>query len=86
MTKQTFDTTGLQDLMSYMAKDNSEEIPYHKFKEAITPMTPTPKCGAYQGSFEAKETQKMAWLESLLEVLTLLLTAQVDHEDACEKF
>ena len=86
MTKQTFDTTGLQDLMSFMNKNNKEDIPFNKFKEAITPMLPVTKCGSFQGSFEAKETQKMAWLESLLDVLTLLLTAQVDHEDACEKF
>ena len=86
MTKQTFDTTGLQDLMSFMNKNNKEDIPFNKFKEAIAPMLPVTKCGSFQGSFEAKETQKMAWLESLLDVLTLVLTAQVDHEDACEKF
>jgi hypothetical protein len=69
-----------------MDKDSSGEISYHKFKEAITPVTPAPKCGKYEGSFEAKETQKMAWLESLLEVLTRLLTAQADQDAVCEKF
>lgn len=45
------------------------EISYHKFKEMITPVTPFAKSGRYDGSFEARETQKMAWLESLLELL-----------------
>jgi Ca2+-binding EF-hand superfamily protein len=86
MNKHCFDTTGLHDLIDIMDKDSAGEISYHKFKEAITPVTPAPKCGKYEGSFEAKETQKMAWLESLLEVLTRLLHAQADHDAICEKF
>lgn len=86
MTKHCFDTTGLEDLISTMDKDSNGEISYHKFKEAITPLTPAAKCGKYEGSFEARETQKMAWLESLLDVLTRLLHVQADHTAVCEKF
>lgn len=86
MKKHCFDTSGLIDLIAYMDKDTSGEISFAKFKEAVTPITPAPKCGKFEGSFEAKETLKMAWLESLLEVLTKILHAQADHTDVCEKF
>jgi len=87
LTKYEFDVSDMQALIERLNKDHEVEISYSKFKEVITPLTKYPKnAGGYEGTFDQRETQKMAWLESLLEVLTAALSAQANHDALCEKF
>lgn len=87
LTKYDFDVSNMDALIQRLNKDHEVEISYSKFQEVVTPMTKYPRnAGGYEGTFEQKETQKMAWLESLLDVLTAALSGQANHDALCEKF
>jgi len=76
-----------KDLIAHCDKEPDMEISLSKFREFVTPLTDMPyhpepsRCLYKRGpepTFEEKECQKMAWLESLLPLLTSTLTANAE--------
>lgn len=52
----------------------------------MTPAGVVPRLSGYEGTFEQRETQKLAWLESLFEVLTAVSTFVASQEVLREKY
>lgn len=79
MIKHNLDVPDLDQLISSIDKNDDGFICYSEFEAAITPVVRFPKTHVcYEGSFEQRETQKLAWLESLHAVLEALSFATIN--------